>query len=128
MRTFITPLLLAGALALPAVPALAQPLGVSVTIGPRGFVGATVGVPAYPVYPAPYTGGVPAYPAAPYGGYPATAYGGPYYPAPVYVAPAYLPPPPRVYYRPAPVVVVPAPGYYGYRHPHHGHRGHHGWR
>ena len=140
MRKLVTPLLLAGALAIPAVPALAQPLGWSVTVGPHGVIGATVGVPgpvyrsggygaAYPVYPSPYVGAVPAYPANAYGGavpaYPVNAYGGAYYPAPGYVSPGYLPPP-RAYYRPAPVMVLPpAPRYYGHRHPPHRH---HGWR
>ena len=128
MRKFITPLLLAGALAIPALPAVAQPIGWSVTVGPHGVVGATIGVPGpvyrggygagYPVYPAPYASVVPAYPV--------TAYGGAYYPAPAYASPGYLPPP-RVYYRPAPVVVLPPPPprYYGHRH--HRHK-HHGWR
>ena len=129
MRKLITPLLLAGALAMAAVPAQAQPLGWSVTVGPHGVIGATVGVPApvypaggygaaYPVYPSPYAGAVPAYPV--------NAYGGAYYPAPVYVGPGYLPPPRAYYYRPAPVMVLPPPPrYYGHRHPPHRH---HGWR
>ena len=46
MRKLITPFLLAGTLAIAAVPAQAQPLGWSVTVGPNGVIGATVGVPA----------------------------------------------------------------------------------
>ncbi|GGH62910.1 hypothetical protein GCM10010975_28160 [Comamonas phosphati] len=80
--------------------------GVSLSVG--------IGVPGVvaPVYAAPY--------AAPY-----------MVPAPVYVAPRpvyYAPPAPVYYappvYRPAPVMVVPGPGYGYYRHgPRHWHGG-----
>lgn len=112
------------ATALAAVPAQAQNLGWSITVGPQGVVGASVGVvpPVYPVtvYPAPM------YPAPVY---PAPVYGAAY-PAPVYPAPRYLPPPPPRYYGPPPVIIVRPP----HHHHHHGHgwghgpRGYYGWR
>ena len=142
-RTLIA-LLAAGVTMTAATAALAQDFGASIAIGPQGVVGASL-VTGYsqtyaPFYghPQPYAGAPAHYPPnAPGTQYPPVTYrppvhAGPTYADPVYAGPVHAAPvylPPRYYYRPAPVVVVPAYGYHGYRHhPHHRGHPHHGWR
>jgi hypothetical protein len=111
LRSTVVAVLLA-ATALAAVPARAQNVAWSVTVGSGGSLGAYVGIPGPVIAPAPVFRPVAVYPSAPiYRPTVVVATPGYYPPARVYPVPVYAAP--RVVYLGAPGWVGPRP--YTYR-------------